>query len=148
MSSLNLFKESLAIKVKCEGTLKDFAFDQIDIKFLNSHIETKGVVKNLDHPKQMFISAKFKDTYINQSDVDKLIPTVNLPVYEKLGVLRFDTLTFLGHPLNFTTSVSLKTDKGRVIAEAGLNFEQKPMKYNIKFSTLGLDISPFANVVI
>jgi uncharacterized membrane protein YeaQ/YmgE (transglycosylase-associated protein family) len=147
VSSLNLFKESLAIKVKCEGTLKDFAFDQIDIKFLNSHIETKGVVKNLDNPKQMFISAKFKDTYINQTDVDKLIPTVNLPVYEKLGMLRFDTLTFLGHPLNFTTSVSLKTDKGRVIAEAGLNFEQKLMKYNIKFSTLGLDISPFVNLV-
>ena len=145
--SLKVFKGPLAIKVKCNGTLKDFAFHQIDIKLLNSHIETKGVVKNLDNPKQMFISAKFQDTYLNQTDFDKLLPTLNLPVYEKLGVLRFDTLTFSGHPLNFITSIALKTDKGKVFAKAGLNFEQKPMKYNINFSTLGLDISPFVNFV-
>lgn len=147
VSSLNLFKESLAIKIKCEGTLKDFVINQIDIKFLNTHLETKGVIKNLDHPKQMFINAKFKDTYINQSDINKLIPSLNLPVYEKLGLLRIDTLTISGHPLNFTTSVSLKTDKGRVLVDAGLNFEQNPMKYNVKFSTLGLDISPFTNLL-
>ena len=147
VSSLNQFKESMAIKIKCEGTLKELTFNQIDIKFLNTHLETKGVVKNLDRPKQMFITAKFKNTYINQSDINKLIPSLNLPVYEKLGVLRFDTLTFSGHPLNFTTSVSLKTDKGRVIADASLNFEQKPMKYNIKFGTYGLDVSPFMNIV-
>jgi autotransporter translocation and assembly factor TamB len=145
--SLNLFKESLAIKINCDGTLKDLTINQIDIKFLNSHLETTGVVKNLDYPKQMFFNAKFKDTYVNQPDISKLLPTLNLPVYEKLGVLRFDTLTISGHPLNFTTNVSLKTDKGRLLAEASLNFEQKPLKYNIKFGTIGVDISPFTNIV-
>ena len=147
VSSLNIFKESLVINIKCEGTLKDLAFNLIDIKFLSSHIETKGIVKNLDQPRQMFIDAKFKDTYIEESDINKLIPTLYLPVYAKLGLLRFDTLTFLGHPLNFKTSISLKTDKGRVLTNATLNFEKKPMEYNIKFGTLGLDISPFTNLV-
>ena len=123
--SLNLFKESLAIKIKCEGTLKDLAINQIDIKFLKTHLETKGIIKNLNHPKEMYISAKFKDTYINQPDVNKLIPSLNMPVYEKLGLLRLDTLTFSGHPLNFKTSVSLKTDKGRLLVDADLNFEKQ-----------------------
>jgi hypothetical protein len=146
VSSFNIFKESLAIKIKCEGTLKDLAINQIDIKFLKTHFETKGVVKNLDHFKDMYISAKFKDTYINQPDINKLIPSLNMPVYEKFGLLRFDTLTFSGHPLNFKTSVSLKTDKGRLLVDADLNFE-KQTKYNIRFGTLGLDISPFTNLL-
>ena len=146
VSSLNIFKESLAIKIKCEGTLKDLSVNLIDIKFLKTHLETKGVIKNLDHPKEMFINTKFKDTYINQSDVNKLIPSLNMPVYEKLGLLRFDTLTFSGHPLNFKTSVSLKTDKGRLLVDADLNFE-KQTKYNIRFGTRGLDISPFSNLL-
>jgi hypothetical protein len=147
VSSLNLFKESLAIKINCTGTLKDLVINQIDLKFLNSHLETAGVVKNIDNFKQMFISAKFKNTYIDQSDINKLMPTLKIPIYEKYGILRFDTLTFSGHPLNFTTSVSVKTDKGKVLAEAGLNFDQKLMKYNVKFSTLGLDVSPITSFV-
>jgi hypothetical protein len=146
VSSLNIFKESLAIKIKCEGTLKDLSVNLIDIKFLKTHLETKGVIKNLDHPKEMYISAKFKDTYINQSDVNKLMPSIDMPVYEKLGLLRFDTLTFSGHPLNFKTSVSLKTDKGRLLVDADLNFE-KQTEYNIRFGTRGLDISPFTNLL-
>jgi hypothetical protein len=144
---LNLFKESLAIKIKCEGTLKDLAFNMIDLKFLSSHLETRGVVKNFDQPRQMFIDAKFIDTYINQADINKLMPTLNLPVYEKLGLLKFETLTFSGNPLNFKTSVFLKTDKGTVLTDATLNFEKKPMQYDLKFSTIGLDISPITNLV-
>jgi len=146
VSSLNIFKESLAIKIKCEGTLKDLSVNLIDIKFLKTHIETKGVITNLDYPKEMYISAKFKDTYINQSDVNKLMPSIDMPVYEKLGLLRFDTLTFSGHPINFKTSVSLKTDKGRLLVDADLNFE-KQTKYSIRFGTRGLDISPFTNLL-
>jgi autotransporter translocation and assembly factor TamB len=145
--SLNVFKEPLAIKIRCDGTLKDLVINQIDIKFLNSHLETTGIVKNLEHFKQMFISAKFKDSYIDQKDINKLIPSLDIPVYEKYGVLRFDTLTFSGHPLNFNTKISLKTDIGRLLAEVGLNFELKPSKFNVKFSTVGLDISPFTKIV-
>ncbi|MDR3668650.1 MAG: hypothetical protein P4L35_17555 [Ignavibacteriaceae bacterium] len=145
--SLNLFKEPLALKLKCEGTLKGLTIKYIDIKFLKSHLETSGTVRNIDNPKQMFFNARFKDSYINQLDISKLIPMVKLPVYEKLGVLRLDTLTISGRPLNFTTTISLKTDKGRILAEAELNFEQTPLKYDIKFSTIGFDISPFTNII-
>jgi hypothetical protein len=144
---MDLFNEPLAVKIKCGGTFKELTLNQIDIKFLKSHLETKGVVRNLDHPKQMFINAKFKDTYINQSDLTKLLPKLKVPLYEKLGVLKFDTLTFIGNPLKFQTSLSLKTDKGRLIVDAGLNFEENPMKYNINFGTYGLDLSPFINLI-
>jgi autotransporter translocation and assembly factor TamB len=146
-SSLDILKEPLAIKVRCDGTLKDLDIHLIEIKFLNSHLETTGIVKNLDHIKQMFISAKFKDSYIDQKDINKLMPSLDIPVFEKYGVLRFDTLTFSGHPLNFNTKLSLKTDIGRLLAEVGLNFELKPSKYNVKFSTEGFDISPFTKIV-
>ncbi|MDR3611128.1 MAG: hypothetical protein P4L27_11240, partial [Ignavibacteriaceae bacterium] len=145
--SLSLFNEALAIKIKCDGTFKELTLNQIDIKFLNSHLETKGVVKNLDHPKQMFVNARFKDTYLNQSDIHKLLPRLNLPVYEKLGVLKIDTLTFVGSPLKFQSLLSLRTDKGRLNFDANLNFEESQMKYDVKFGTYGLDVSPFINLV-
>jgi molybdopterin-binding protein len=144
--SVGMLKEDIAMKVKIKGTMKDLNLDLIDIKFLNSHLQAKGLVKNIDHPKQMYISAAFKDTYINQSDVDKLLPESKLPVYEKLGLLRFDTLTFSGNPLNFKTTVALKTDKGKLLFDASLNFEKKPVKYDLNFQTIGFDISPFAGI--
>jgi hypothetical protein len=147
VSSLNLFQEPLKLNIKCDGTLKELAIHKIDIKFLNTHLETSGIVKNLDNLKEMYINSKFKDTYITQSDINKLMPSLDLPVYEKLGILKFDTLTFSGHPLDFTTSLSLRTEKGTVFANADLNFEQNPSAYNIKFGTIDFDISPFVKIV-
>ena len=146
VQSLNMFKEALAVKIKAKGTMKDLSLDLIEIKFLKTHLQTKGFVKNLDHPKQMYISAAFKDTYINQSDIDKLLPGLNLHVYNELGLLRFDTLSISGSPLKFKTTLALKTDKGSLIADADMNFEQKPSSYDLTFRTIGFDISPFAGI--
>jgi hypothetical protein len=146
VSSLRMFKEDLALKVKIKGTMKDLSLDLLDIKFLKTHLQTKGYVKNIDRPKQMYISIAFKDSYINQSDIDKLLPDLNLPVYEQLGILRIDTLNFLGNPLNFKTTIALKTDKGNLLADAYLNFEKKPVKYDLSFRTAGFDIAPFTGI--
>jgi hypothetical protein len=144
--SLNLLKGDLSIHLNAKGTFKELTVDLIDIKFLKSHLQTKGIVKNLDRPQQMFISAVFKDTYIFQADVDKLLPGIHMRVYEKFGLLKFDTLTFTGNPLNFKTSISLITDKGKLIADSHFNFEKTPSQYEMNFRTIGFDISPIANI--
>ena len=47
----------------------------------------------------MYINAGFFNTKIVQQDVNKLLPSLNLPVYKEYGALRFDTLNYAETPL-------------------------------------------------
>jgi len=72
--------------------------------------------------------------------------TIELPVYEELGRLTFDSLSYTGSPLNFNSGIKLKTDKGNISASAHLNLEKDEFEYDINIETRNFDISPFVGV--
>ncbi len=137
---------TLTAKLKASGSFKLLHLGQLEIGFQNTHLAATGQIENLDARQNMLINVAFNHTYINQDDLTDLLPSLKLPVYREYGTLKFDTLTYKGRPLDFYTSVRLKTDKGTLAVNGSLNLGDKPMSYDLNFSSENLDIAPFAGV--
>ncbi len=153
LSDLSVFVPStdqlhgtISANLKTSGSFKLLHLGKLEIAFKNTHIEAEGQIENLDAGQDMQIAAAFKNTYINQGDLNDLMPSLNLPVYKEYGTLKFDTLTYNGKPLDFNMRIKLITDKGTLAVNGNLNLDNKPITYDLNFSTGSLDIAPIAGV--
>ncbi len=63
-----------------------------------------------------------------------------------MGRLTFDSLSYAGNPLNFSSRIKLKTDKGNITATAHLNLEKEEFEYDINFGARNFDIYPFTGI--
>jgi hypothetical protein len=144
--SLNFLKGKVVAKVKTSGTLSKTNIDLLEVNYDSTRLNVKGDLRNLDNADKMYITADFYNSFINQSDVNKLMPSLKVPTYPQFGLLMFDTLTYSGNPLNFNSNFYLKTVKGDLSVKANLNLIDPLMAYNIKFKTINFDIEPFASV--
>ncbi len=144
--STNMLQGTISTEIQITGSFKLLHLRQLEIGFQNTHLAAEGQIENLDAGQDMQISMAFQNTYINQEDLNSLLPTLNMPVYKEYGTVRFDTLTYKGNPLDFYTHIKVRTDKGSFAVNGNLNFDNNPMTYDLNFSTDGLDIAPFAGV--
>lgn len=144
--STNILNGSVNAIVKTSGNLHKLNIDKLEVKFDSTQLIARGDIRNLDHPVDMYISTAFYNSYVNQYDVNKLLPSVKIPVYPQLGILKFDTLIYSGEPLDFNSSFYLKTGKGDIGVNAHLNLSDPLMQYDVNFRTSNFDISPFAGI--
>jgi hypothetical protein len=136
----------VAFDLNVSGTLAELDLNHIQVLLQNSNIKGEGHIKNLDEPGNLFISADLSESFIDQGDIQKLIPSLGIPLYRELGVIRFDTLMYKGSPLNFNTNADIVTDKGSLSCLLDLNFEKESVKYNASFSTGNFDLKPFVGI--
>jgi molybdopterin-binding protein len=146
MPSMKDVKEPVEAKIQISGILNDLDVEDIKINFLNTQLALTGKVKDLVNADKMYISAAFYDSYIEPTDLPELMPALEIPGAKDLGVLRLDTLTYEGAPLNFKTSLLLNTDKGSISLHGALNMQSPVMVYKASLQTNELDISPFAGL--
>ncbi len=144
--STDILHGTINAEIKTSGSFKLLYIGQLEVSYRNTHLAAGGQIENLDAGEDMEISIAFQDTYIKQEDINALLPSLNTPVYEGYGTLRFDTLTYKGKPLDFNTGIKVITDKGSFAVNGNLNFENNPMTYDLNFHTDSLDIAPFAGV--
>ena len=141
--STNILKGRVGAKVKTSGSLHKLNIDELEIKYDSTMLMAKGDIRNLDHPADMIIRTSFYNSYANQNDVNKLLPSIKVPVFPALGLLKFDTLIYNGKPLDFNSTVYLKTEKGDIAVNAGLNLSNPVIQYDVSFKTINFDASPF-----
>ncbi|MFO7445958.1 MAG: hypothetical protein R6W90_06295 [Ignavibacteriaceae bacterium] len=144
--SMSIMKGTINTDAELSGTINNLIVDKVQVNFLNTQLALNGSVKDIMNSESMFITADFYDTYINPDDINKLMPSLQIPVYKEAGVLKFDTLTYEGSPQNFKTSLVLQTNIGSISVNGRLNFESALMAYNLNLRTNGLNIAPFAGV--
>ena len=142
----DILRGEIYAALDAEGPFDSLNINELEIGMPGSKLATVGKFLNLSDPENSYIIADFNNTYIDQADVYNLLPSLNLPRYPELGVIRFDTLKYAGKFLNFNTNAFIKTDKGSVHLNGSLNLEKPQMQYDASFSTLNLDISPFTNI--
>ncbi len=142
----DLLQGSLSTNINARGSLNELLLNKIEIDYLNTKLRTAGKILNTLNPDLMYITAQFYNTSVVQSDVDKLLPSIGIPVYEEFGEVFFDTLNFEGHPIDFNTRFYMRTAKGNLNASAKLNLHANPAVYNITFASQNLNISPIAGV--
>ena len=146
ISPLNILKGKVAVKVKTSGSLHKLNIDLLEVQYDSTRLNAKGNIRNLDDPDDMYITTVFYDSYANQSDVNKLLPSIHVPTYPELGLIKFDTLAYKGRPVDFNSNIYLRTNKGDLAANANLNVAGALFQYDVRFRTVNFDISPFTGI--
>ncbi|MCZ6703016.1 MAG: hypothetical protein O6940_08250 [Ignavibacteria bacterium] len=141
-----LLQGTINTNVSVKGTLNDLHLNNLYLAFNNTRMNLSGHVKNITAGEKMLIDLNFSDTKFHSADPDKLLRTIDLSVYGKYGLLRFDTLYFKGNPLQFTAGLNVVTDRGEFDGLVSLDLASEEMKYDIIMNTQNLDLFPVINI--
>ncbi len=142
---VSVFKNSEGnanVDTKVSGVMGDLSVNDLHVNYLNTHLNAKGRIYNLDSPGELKLKVAFYNSVINEPDVVKLLPDIKIPNYEKLGVIKVDTLNFDGEPLDFYTRIYLSTPSGNLYVKGNANFEKSLIKYDLNFSTINFNFFP------
>ncbi len=82
--STNILKGTISAEIKTSGSFQLLHLNQLEVGYRNTHLAAQGQIENMDAGKDMQIAVEFQNTYLNQSDLNALLPSLNLPVYEDL----------------------------------------------------------------
>ncbi len=140
-----LFRNSAGevnLSTKLSGRMNDISVGDLELTYLGTHLQTKGWIHNLNETEDLGLKLKFINSFINEPDIVKLLPDLKIPDYDKLGLIKIDTLNFDGAPLDFKANLYLKTGSGDIYAKGNANFKKSLIRYNFDFSTLNFDVSP------
>ena len=143
---LKILRGTAYINLESSGGFKELNINHLDINYLNTSLRSKGEVRNLLDPDDMYISVSFYNSQLNQTDIHQLLPSINIPSFNNTEYIKFDTLNFNGNPLNFNTTAFLRIGSGTADINASLNFKKQNPLYNINLITDHLDISPFTGI--
>jgi hypothetical protein len=141
-----LLQGTINTNISVKGSLNDLHLNKLYLTFNNTRMNLSGHIKNITAGEKMLIDVKFSDTQFHSADPDKLLRTIDLPVYSKYGLLRFDTLYFKGNPLQFNAGMNVVTDRGEFDGLVSLDLTSEEMKYDIIMNTQNLDLFPIINI--
>ncbi len=144
--SLNMLKGKIGFNINASGNTGELVLNDLRVFLENSNIEGNGKVKNLTEFDDLDLSLDMSGSYIDQNDVKNIVPSLQLPVYSELGIIKFDTLAYNGNLSDFKTDFNISTAKGNVSGLAHLNIKNEPMEYDVTLKTYKLDIEPFAGI--
>jgi hypothetical protein len=146
VAPVNFLKGTASVVIEATGTLKDFAYNRIELNYRDTHLKLKGKVQNVLSAEKMFISADFINSSVKESDANYLMPSIGIPEYNEYGIVKFDTLKYSGNPLNFSTTAIIKTDRGGAAVNGTLDLRKEDMLYNVQFATRNLDLAPLTGI--
>ena len=141
-----ILKGNVKTILNASGNLKKLNISSLVVDYLNTHLEMIGTVRNINNANNLYINADLKNSYVNEPDADKLLPSIGIPVYKNLGVVKFDTLLYDGEPLNFKTSFLASVNKGSIHATGILDLRKKLMEYDLSGGTTALNLDPVMNI--
>lgn len=143
---IDMLKGVVGIQLQASGNLLQLDINKIVLDYEKTHLETKAVVRNINNIDEMTIAALFKNSYINQTDIDKLLPEIGVPTFEKLGVVKIDSLSFDGKPLNFKSRMVLSTNNGSLASFVKMNLEKSIPEYDVSLSTKDFNLFPISGI--
>ena len=143
--SLNMLQGKIEFGLNASGTMKRLNLNSIQVSLENSRVEGNGELKNL-LDENLLISADLSGSFIDQKDIQNLIAGMEIPVYPEYGVIRFDTLTYNGNPLDFKSGVNIQTDKGNIAGLINLNLQNELIQYDLNLKTSKVDLEPLAGI--
>ncbi len=145
--STSILKGTASVNLLASGKINGINIKRLVVGFMNTHLEAEGKIENVLDLDDMYISTDFDNTVINQPDIYKILPSIGIPVFRNLGLVKFDTLNFRGNPKNFFAKTYLQTSKGSVYLKSSLDIRKKAMKYNVYLATKNLNLYPFTGVL-
>ena len=146
ISGTDLLKGNIETHVSAAGTLAELELKDLKIKFNETRLEASGFLQNILGGADMLINTHFRNSYVNQDDVNNLLHTIDLPVYKDLGILQLDTLYFEGKPLSFDAGLSLQTQRGKILAAVKMDLSGEEILYDYRIKTDNLNLESIAGI--
>lgn len=143
---MNMLSGTIAANLDASGTLDNLSIKKLELKYNNTSLEAIARLKGLINSNNMFIDLTVQNSYLAPEDPSKLIKNLVVPDLTAFGVIKLDTLTFIGNTNNFKTRFTVKTEEGNINGSADLNFTQPEMNYNIKAFTQNLNLSSLVSI--
>lgn len=143
---IEILNGAVALQLQAAGNLRQLELNKLILDYERTHLETKAIVRDIDDVDKMTISTTFQNSYINQADISKLLPEYGIPVFDKLGILKIDSLSFEGRPLNFNSKIILKAADGTISSAVKMNFEKTVTEYDINLFVKNINLAPVVDV--
>lgn len=143
---MKMLSGTISANFEAAGTLDNLNIKKLDVDYNNTSLKAAANLKNLLDPGKMFIDVSFHNSFLDPTDPAKLLVGVKIPEFKELGVVQFDTLTYVGRPTDFKSKFAIRTDKGNLNGNANLNFTEPEMQYDIKLFTQNLDLGSFISI--
>lgn len=145
VSATSILKGSLGGDIFFEGVLSDVFFPIIKLEYRNSELNGSGSIKNFNDPANLFFDLKLTDSKIYQPDISRLLPSVGIPKFKELGVIRFDTLSYTGEPVNFTSRIVADIKGGGLKGDLTFNLSGEELLYKFDGLTTNLNLKHLLN---
>lgn len=143
---IEMLKGAVGLQLQASGKLKQLDLNKLVLDYEKTHLETKAILRNIDDVDNLTISSVFKNSYINQSDINKLLPDFGIPVFDKLGTVKIDSLSFEGKPLNFNSKLMFSAGEGKIFSNVKMNLEKAVTDYDINLVVKNFNLAPVINV--
>jgi hypothetical protein len=143
---LNILSGTISANIEASGTLNNLTVKKLFVDYNKTSLQATANLKNLLDSDKIFIDVTMNNSYLDPDDPAKLLKELNFPDFKEYGIVKFDTLTYKGSPLDFKSKFSLRTDKGNLNGIANLNFLQTDMQYEVKVYTKKFDLGSFISI--
>ncbi len=144
--AIELLQGSIKTNIRIRGTLDELNIQNLDIAINKTRLRGRGNVKNVLDGAQMLIDVNFSESYIHSADPDSILRTIDIPVYDGYGTIKFDSLYFKGEPLKFKAGMLVKTDRGQIDAIVALDLTKDDIIYDAVMLTQNFDLAPFTGL--
>lgn len=139
---LEILKGKINANLQAEGTFKELIINKLDLSYIDTKLFANGKISNIDNIDEFLIDATILNSELNYNNVNSLLPTLDLPKYNGLEKVYFDTLTYKGSPFDFKGRYAIRLKSGSINGDLALDYRTSIMKYDLNLDSKNIDLNP------
>jgi hypothetical protein len=145
VESTSFLRNNLSGLLQVTGNLNNLSVNRLNLITGETNLICSAKLQNILDGENLFIDATLNNSVVTLYDVSNILQGLRIPAYN-LGKIKFNELKYVGKPLEFASSISLESDKGKISGKTKFNFNSPEPKYDINIKTVNLDLSPIINL--
>ncbi|MBN2571730.1 MAG: hypothetical protein JXA68_06345 [Ignavibacteriales bacterium] len=136
---LKMFDGRANLYLNAEGKFDNVQLKTLFVNYGDTKFNITGAIKNLHNTDTLFIDVNVNNSKANYADVNRFMPTLELPRYKNL-ILSDMQMNYTGAPGNFISVGSFKLNNGEIKFTSDLDFTKEIPNYNAQVETKNIDL--------
>jgi len=133
---------SVGANLSVSGEFGDLAIEDLRTDFGRTHLNLHGSLTKLDTPKDLTLDVESRGSVLHPTDAPELLPYFHIPSFPDIGDVEVN-FHYTGKPLDFSVTMSARTDAGHFAVNGSMDLTGRPMKYKAEYSCRGVDVEHF-----
>lgn len=141
LPSLDFLTGVPEIHLEADGDYGNLNIREITARVNKTKLSLKGRITNLNRPSDMYIDAQISNGKLLYSDINYLLPRLEIPDYGNLLLSDIDAY-YRGRIDKFDAGLNTVLNNGELISEAKFDFREDITKYDVSLKTKSLNLFP------